>query len=163
MAQYNTNASGWTPVNHADAATALANNSYQALRTTTATNMARVVEVFIGGEATSSTVNRMAYRRCSTNAGTPVAVTPAPLSAMTAVASVAAGYVTATTGPTIANLANGHLLNLAFNAFGGVIRWVAAPGEEIYNMGTTANNSESVLDSISGTGLVSTHLIFEEI
>lgn len=163
MAQYNTNAAGWTPINHADGATALVSNSYQALRTTTGSNMVRVVEIFLGGEATSSTVNRMAYRRCSTNAATPTALTPAPLSAMTAVASVAAGYVAATTGPTIANLANGHLLNLAFNAFGGVIRWVAAPAEEIYNMGTAANNSESVLDSINGVGQISTHIIFEEI
>lgn len=159
MAQYNYSASGWTPVAHADAASALANNSYHALRAVAASTD-RVNEVFIGGEATSSTVNRMALRRNSTNAATPGAGVPAPLNPLSA-ASAAQGYPTATTGPTIAS--TGHLLNLAFNAFGGVIRWVAAPGQEIYITTATAPNSELTLDSISGTGTVSTHIIFEEL
>lgn len=161
MPMYSMAAAGWTPVAHADGASALANNSYQAQRTTAATNIIRIVEVFIGGEATSSTVNRMALRRCSTNAGTPTAVTPGPYGISGSQASTAAGYVAATTGPTIASTT--HPLNLAFNAFGGVIRWVAAPGEEFYQATATAANSESVIDSISGTGVVSTHAVFEEL
>jgi hypothetical protein len=50
---------------------------------------------------------------------------------------------------------------LAFNAFGGVIRWVAAPGEEIWSSAGGATG-EQILSSISGTGAVSTHMIFEE-
>jgi hypothetical protein len=158
MAQYNSSAAGWTPVAHADGATALVNNSYQAVRTTAASTI-RTVEVFVGGEATSSTVNRMAYRRASTNAGTATNTAPAPLSPFSA-AAVHQAYVAATTGPTVAS--TGHLLNLAFNAFGGVIRWVAAPGEEIWATASTAPNGELVLDSVSGIGVVSTHLINEE-
>lgn len=158
MAQYSNAAAGWTPVAHADAASALASNSYQAVRTTAASTI-RTTEIFVGGEATSSTVNRMAYRRASTNAATPTNVAPAPLNPLSA-AAVHQGYVAATTGPTIAS--TGHLLNLAFNAFGGVIRWVAAPGEEIWATASTAPNGEMVLDSVSGTGVVSSHIVDEE-
>ena len=159
MAQYALGAQGWTPVAHADGASALANNSYQGCRTTTAANTIRLVEVFVGGEATSSTVNRMAYRRVSTQVATPTAVTPGGLNPASQ-ASLAAGYVAATTGPTIASTA--HLLDLAFNAFGGVIRWVAAPGEELWQIGTAGPNTEGVFDSISGTGVVSSNLKLEE-
>ena len=158
MAQYTAAANGWTPVAHADGASALANASYQAVRTTTASTI-RVTEAFVGGEATSSTVNRMSLRRLSTNATTPTDVAPAPLSPLSA-PSLSQGYVASATGPTVAS--TGHLLNLAMNAFGGVIRWVAAPGQEIWATAQTAPNGQLVLDSVSGTGIVSTHLIFEE-
>lgn len=158
MAQFNTALAGWTPVAHADGASALANASYQAVRTTTASTI-RIIEVFVGGEATSSTVNRMALRRLSTNATTPTDVVPGALNPLSA-ASVSQGYSAASTGPTVAS--TNHLLNLAFNAFGGIIRWVAAPGEEIWGTAQTAPNGQIVLDSISGTGVVSTHIIFEE-
>jgi len=159
MAQYNTALAGWTPVAHADAASALANASYQAVRTTTASTI-RIVEAFVGGEATASTVNRMAVRRLSTNASTPTDVVPAALNPLSA-ASVSQGYSAASTGPTIAS--TNHLLNLAMNSFGGVVRWVAAPGEELWATAQTAPNGQVVLDSISGTGVVSSHLIFEEL
>ena len=158
MAQYNHGAPGWTPVAHADAASALANNSYHAIRTTAASTL-RVVEAFIGGEATSSTVNRMALRRLSTNGATPTNQTPAALNPLSA-AAVSQGYVAATTGPTIASTQ--HLGNWALNTFGGIIRWVAAPGEELYATASTAPNGELCLDSISGLGVVSTDLKFEE-
>lgn len=158
-ALYSTAVSGWTPVAHADGASALANSSYHGLRTETS-NQIKVSEVFIGGEATSSTVNRMAVRRLSTNGATPTNLTPGPLHPWSA-ASAANHYVAATTGPTIASTV--HLLDLALNTFGGIIRWVAHPGEELWFLNSTAPNGEGVLDSISGTGVVSTNMIFEEI
>lgn len=160
MAQYTHGAVGYTPVAHADSASSLANNSYQAVRGGASTQLARIVEVFIGGEATSSTVNRMALRRLSTNATTPTDQTPAPLNIYSP-AAVAQGYVAASTGPTIA--ATQHLANFAFNAFGGIVRWVAAPGEEIYFGTTTAPNAQVCLDSISGTGVVSQDIKWEEL
>lgn len=158
MAMFQTAVAGWTPVAHADGASSLADNSYHALRTETTSTM-RIVEVFIGGEATSSTVNRMSLRRLSTNASTPTDQTCAALNPLSQ-AALANFYVAATTGPTIASTV--HLLNLAFNAFGGIIRWVAAPGEEIWATAATAPNGQVALDSISGTGVVSTHVTFEE-
>jgi hypothetical protein len=159
MAFYTSALAGWTPVAHADAASALANASYQAVRNT-ANSTIRLTEVFIGGEATTSTVNRMAVRRNSTNGATPTDVAPGKLNPLSA-SAVHQGYSAATTGPTLASTA--HPLNLAFNAFGGIIRWVAAPGEEIWAGTATAPNAELTLDSISGTGLVSSHMICEEL
>lgn len=159
MAKFTHGAVGYTPVAHADSASSLANNSYQAIRGGAATHLGCVIEVFIGGEATSSTVNRMALRRLSTNATTPTDQTPAALN-INSTAAVGQGYVAASTGPTIA--ATQHLLNLAFNAFGGIIRWVAAPGEEIYFGTTTAPNAQLCLDSISGTGVVSQDIKWED-
>jgi hypothetical protein len=158
MAQFTHGAPGWTPVAHADAAATLANNSYHAIRSTAASTF-RVTEVFIGGEATASTVNRMALRRLSTNGATPTNQTPAALNPLSG-AAVSQGYVAASTGPTIASTQ--HLNNFALNTFGGIIRWVAAPGEELYGTASTAPNGEVCLDSISGTGLVSTDIKFEE-
>src|SRR5262245_10578634 len=128
MSQYTHGAPGWTPVAHADAASALANNSYHAIRTTAAST-AKVVECYIGGEPSASTIKRMPLRRLSTNGATPTNQTPAALNPLSA-AAVSQGYVAATTGPTIASTQ--HLANLAINVFGGIVRWVAAPGEEIY-------------------------------
>ena len=159
MAQYTHGAPGWTPVAHADGAATLANNSYQAVRTTAASSL-KILEIFVGGEATSSTVNRMTLRRLSTNGATPTNQTPAALNSLSA-AAVSQGYVAATTGPTIASTQ--HLVHIAFNAFGGVVRWVAAPGEEIWGTASTAPNGELVFDSISGTGVVSSDIKFEEI
>lgn len=159
MAQYTTAAAGWTPIAHVDGATDIVSNSYHSLRTTAALNMARVLEVFIGGEQATTTVNRMTVRRASADGATITDIAPAALRPG-AVASTAKGSVSATTGPDIAS--TGHLLNLAFNAFGGVIRWVAAPGEELWIMTNTAPDKEIILDSISGAGVVSDHMIFEE-
>lgn len=159
MAQYGTGAAGWTPVAHADGASALVNASYHALRTTT-TSTLRITEVFIGGEATSSTVNRMALRRASTNATTPGDVAPGPLNSLSQ-ASASQSYFSAATGPTIASTS--HLMNLPLNTFGGVIRISPPPGGEVWASGQTAPGGQLILDSISGTGLVSSEIYFEEL
>jgi hypothetical protein len=158
MAFYSHGAGGWTPVAHADGATALAANSFHAVRTTTASTL-RITDIQIGGEAGVSTVNRMALRRLSTNGATPTNAAPGLLNPLSA-AAVSQGYVAATTGPTIA--ATQHLHDFAINTFGGVVRWVPPPGEEIYSTAATAPNGEMALDSISGTGVVTTSIKFEE-
>ena len=158
MAVYGHSVSGWTPIAHADGATALVDGSYHALRTTAASTM-RLIEVYIGGEATTGTVNRMAIRRLSTNGATPTNQTPGANNTLSG-AAVSQGYRGATTGPTIASTA--HLATPAFNAFGGIVRLVAPQGGEIYATASTAPNGELVLDSISGVGVVSTHIAFEE-
>ena len=162
MATFNAHAAGWTPIAHADGATALLSNSYHALRTTTASTL-RVVEVFIGGEATASTVNRMALRRHATTAtATPTNLTPAPSNTLSG-ASVSQSHVAATTGPTVSASGTQHQGDYSLNTFGGVVRWVAAPGEEIWATVGVVPNGELILDSVSGTGLVTTHMVFEEI
>ena len=159
MAKFGSAFAGWTPVAHADGASSLADSSYSAVRTTTASTI-QICEVSVSGEATSSTVNRMALRRLSTNATTPTDVVPAKFNPLSA-AAVTQGYRVATTGPTIAS--TDHLLHVGINAFGGIYRWVAAPGEEIWATAQTAPSGQIVLDSVAGTGVVSTHIIFEEL
>jgi hypothetical protein len=153
-----TSVAGWTPVAHADGASALANSSYHGLRNAAVTDITKVTEVFIGGEATSSTVNRMALRRTSTVVSTPTNVAPAPMG-QSGLASSQQQFVLATTGPTIASTT--HLGTYALNTFGGIIREAMTPGQEPVSVGTAQPNAEFILDSISGTGVVSTNVIFE--
>lgn len=126
--------------------------------TSSGTTIDRVTEVFIGGEATASTVNQMQFRRHSAVGVTPTAITLVKLNNRSASAGATAASAFST-DPTL----GGILLNLAFNAFGGVIRWVAAPGEELYLVGGTAADTEAGLNSATGTGQVSAHVIFEEL
>ena len=160
MAIYIAGVSSWTPVAHADGATALANNSYLDVRTTTASTE-RIVDIYIAGTATASTVNQMALRRVATTAtATPTNQTPAAANTLS-IAATTQFHAAATTGPTLASTV--HLGNFSLNTFGGVVRWVAAPGEEIWATVGSVPNGEIVLDSISGTGTVSTDIRFEEI
>ena len=129
------------------------------MRTET-TSTLKVTDIIIGGEATSSTVNRMSLRRLSTNGATPTDQTCAAMNPLSQ-AALANFYVAATTGPTIASTV--HLGMFSMNAFGGVVRWVPPPGEEVWITAATAPNGELVLDSISGIGVVSTSLMFEEV
>lgn len=128
--------------------------------TTGLEEIARVNEVHVGGEATSSTVNRMAVRRSTTNLVTPTAQTPAKMSP-TSPAAYTSGATTAGTEPVTA--AAPAIWTYALNVFGGIIRWVAAPGQELYVMGATAGSNEVSLESSSGTGALSCQMVFEEL
>lgn len=56
-----------------------------------------------------------------------------------------------------------HLLNLGFNAFGGVVRWVAAPGEELTIIGNAVNTGGMSWSAFTGgtPGLMSAHTVYE--
>lgn len=113
----------------------------------------RILEIIIGGEATSSAVNRVAVQRAGTSITSNTAITPEKFNSRSP--AVAGTYGKAGTQALSGNPA----LSIAFNAFGGFIRWVAAPGEEIFYV-----NSEVVsMRSLSGTSTVSSTIIFEEL
>lgn len=113
----------------------------------------RVLEWIIGGEATSSAVNRVGIAQMGTTLAGNANVTPEKFNSRSPAA--AGTYGNANTSAIVA----GNMLVLAFNAFGGFIRWVAAPGEEQY-----AVNGEVIsLRSLSGTSTVSGTMIFEEL
>ena len=128
--------------------------------TTGLQEIARVNEIFIGGESTSSTVNRMAVRRSTTNLITPTAQTAAKMSS-TSPAAYTDAATTATTEPVTA--AAPAVWTNSENTFGGVVRWVAAPQQELLVQGATAGNNELSLESSSGTGVISCQIVFEEI
>src|SRR5215470_4348099 len=109
----------------------------------------RILEIIIGGEATSSAVNRVSVGRAGTSITGNSAITAVQFNSRS---PNAAG----TYGKSGTQTITSTLLSLAFNAFGGMIRWVAAPGEEIYYV-----NSEVVsVRSASGTSVVSMTGIF---
>lgn len=149
---------------------ALANATYMALIAGTALQGLLVKEIYVGGQATSSTVNQMLFARSST-----VGVTPTALAApnsdgakngfSTATSTVAKSYVAAATGPLRSATTTQPKLNLSHNAFGGIVKWQGDPnGTGGYWMifGVTADISESVLSCLTnGGGAVGAHIVYE--
>lgn len=114
----------------------------------------RVLESYLGGENTTSTVLRFAVQ-ISTSGTTPTNQTPEKFNSRSPAA--ASSFRTAwSTDPTLSGVA---LLFHAMNTFGGTDRWVPAPGAEIY----LVNGEQLSGRSASGTPIVSSHLIWEEL
>ncbi len=157
----------WTPTATADTST-MADGTYMCVGASGATAGLNVIEIYEGGQATSSAVNIMMFARESTLASTPAAlaapVSDGPMDTRTAaLASPPVTCIAATTGPQRSALTTAARLNLSLNAFGGIVRWVAAPGEEWGITGQTASVSESCLSAYTGgsVGLMGAHIIYE--
>lgn len=128
-----------------------------------ASGQLRILEVFIGGEATSSAVIRVFIGFSTAGSGTaPTTYTPEKFNTRSpAAAGVTYGAVSANAdwGTTENTLNSNPAIVSAFNAFGGTDRWVSAPGAEIYNVNAEYNS----MRSLSGTSTISQHTIFEEL
>lgn len=127
-----------------------------------ATMRLAVNEVYIGGEDTSSAPTTMVLARDSTVAAT--AISGNFLAAMEASATAPGtipvyGCVSTTKPQRSATL---HLLQLSLNTYGGIARWQARYGEELTIVTATQPLGEVSLSSVTGTGKVSGHVIFEE-
>ena len=129
------------------------------------TQRVNILEVYLGGQAAASAPTFMLLSRDTTvgvtiSSGT--GMTDAPLDAATA-ALAAPPLVgnTCTTKPQ--RSATAHLINLSFNAFGGVVRWLAAPGEEISIVGNTQPLGEVSLSAFTGgtPGALGSHIVYE--
>ena len=124
-----------------------------------------ISEVFLGGEATAaSAVQLMVVARNSTAVATPTAGTSHSAlldGSGTAPTTTGVVYNTYTTGPQ--RSASAHLLQLSFNAYGGIVRWVARPGEEPSVVGNTASLGDLSLSANTGTvaAPISAHILFE--
>src|SRR5258708_289387 len=157
----------WTPTATADA-TALANTTYMAIEAGTATQQLDVLEIYEGGQASASSINIMQFARSLAFGTTPTALAApngdGPMSTSTAaLGTVPVTFVAAATGPTRTNTATTARLNLSFNSFGGIVRWVAAPGEEWTIIGTSVSVSGSTLSAFTGgsAGLMGAHIVYE--
>ena len=155
----------FTPTATADTAN-LVDATYTAIvQGGTTTQKVNILEIYQGGQAGSSTPTFMLLSRDTTIAVTvsqSAGGTDAPLDASTAaLAAPAVVGSTANTKPQRSSSA--HLLNLSFNAFGGIVRWVAAPGEEISIIGNTQPLGEVSLSAFTGgtPGLMGSHVIYE--
>jgi hypothetical protein len=164
MAKWSATRNNWTPVAVADT-TNMTAAGFTALQGGSSTQRLNLLEIYMGGLAAAAAPAQMILARDSTvfAGATSNAVKNAALDPSTAAlaAPPLAQDVGSTTLPQRSSTL--YLLTLAFNAFGGIVRWLAAPGEEIGILGNTASNGEVSLSSGSaGTpGLMSSHFIYE--
>lgn len=165
MAKFSYSFTTFTPTATADAATVLANGTYMAVQGGNATQRLTFLEVYLGGQAGASSPTFMLLSRDSTVGVTLSSTSGAMQAAMDGTHSVLSvvpiGYTIATTPPQRSTTL--HLLNLSYNAFGGIVRWVAAPGEEPSTIGNTASLGELSLSAFTGgtAGLTGAHIIYE--
>lgn len=162
MAKWSASVPTWTPVAVADT-TAMTDGGHHTLQGGSSTQRINVLEVYMGGQAGASSPSIMQVGRTSTVGGTLTAARLAALDPSTAaLAAPPVAYQTSTTKPQRSSTL-GALLNLSFNAFGGIVRWVAAPGEELTLLGNTASLGELSLNAFTGgtPGLMGSHFILE--
>lgn len=166
MARRSFKVSTFTPVAVADTA-AMTNSGFMALIGGSTTQINQVWEVYMGGQATSSAPSIMIVARDSTVGATPTALgagnSDAPFDTATAaLAAPPVSFIAATTPPQRG--ATLGLLNLSFNAFGGIVRW-AAPDEHgcLRMLGNAVNNGEMSLSAFTGgtPGLMGAHIVYE--
>jgi len=165
MAKRSFKVATWTPVAVADTV-AFTDLGYMALQGASATQRTAISEVYMGGQAATSAPCIMIGARDST-VGVTLTALPAGASdaaldpATAALAAPVVPFVASTTKPQRA--ATLGLLNLSFNAFGGIVRWVAYPGEELWMLGNTASFGEFSLSAYTGgtPGLMGSHIVYE--
>lgn len=164
MAKWSATKSNWTPTAVGDT-TNMTAGGFLALKGGSTTQRHTFIELYMGGLAAASAPAQMILARDSTvfSGATANAAKLAALDPATAdlAAMMLAQDVGSTTLPQRDTAR--YLLTPAFNAFGGAVRWVAAPGEEIGLLGNTASFGElSLSHGAAGTpGLMSSHFIFE--
>lgn len=165
MAKWSFKSSAFTPIAVADA-TNFTNLGYMALQGGSTTQRINLIEVMVGGQAAASAITPLILARDSTVGATLTALTTGESnaaldSATAALAAPQQPFTQSTTKPQ--RSATLGLLNLSLNAFGGIIRWVAAPGEEISLLGNTASLGEVSLSCFTGgsPGAIGAHFIYE--
>lgn len=165
MAKRSFKVATWTPVAVADAAN-FTDNGYMALQGGSATQRTAVSEVYMGGQATVSSPTIMILGLDSTVGATLTALGTGQSDsgldpATAALAAPVVPFTATTTKPQ--RSATKSLLNLSFNAFGGIVRWVAYPGEEVWMLGTAVNAGEMSLSCYTGgtPGLLGSHIVYE--
>lgn len=165
MAKYVASWTTITPTATADA-TNLVDSTYPLIiQGGNSTMRLNINEVYIGGEAAStSSPTIMVGARDSTVAATVTAgttrnaATDASATAPGTLATV--GHIATTKPQRSATL---HLMHLSFNAYGGIVRWVASPDEVVSVVGNTASLGEFSLSAFTGgtTGATSGHVFYE--
>lgn len=167
MSKFSFKVSTFTPVSVADT-TNFTDGGYMGLMGGSTTQRINVSEIYMGGQATASAPCIMIVARDSTVQATPTALSAGnsnaaldPASAALAAPPVA--FVASTTKPQ--RSATLGLLNLSYNAFGGIVRWVAREGSELVILGNTASFGELSLSAFTGgtPGLTGAYVIYEPV
>jgi hypothetical protein len=121
-------------------------------------------EIYLGGQAGASSPTIMVFGRTSTTGTTLTATRLAALDPATAaLVSAPTPYQSSGTSKPSRSSSLGHLLNLSFNAFGGIVRWYCGPDEIISYLGNTASLGELSLNAFTGgtPGLLGSNVVFE--
>lgn len=167
MAKRSFQAANYTPTAQADTS-ALTNATYQAIKGGSSTQRNEVSEVMISGLAGASSPTILQMARVTTVETTPTALASpnqdGPLDPETAaLAAVPVSFVAAAAGPQRSAATTDAKLNLALNAFGGIVRWNSGPDLKWILVGNTAPGGESVLSAFTGgtVGAISSHIIYE--
>ena len=165
MGKRSFSAATYTPTAVADA-TNIANATYQGIGANSALIGLNVIEIFIGGQATVSSVNLHQFARNQVIGGGLTALAAPNSDGVMqggGAAAIALTYIGGSTIPQRSTAITAARLSLSLNAFGGVVRWVAAPGEEWGIFGVTVNISESSLSCFTGgnVGIVGSHIVYE--
>ena len=157
----------WTPTATADT-TAMANDTYMAIRGGSTTQLNEVQEIKVTGFANTSSPTIMQFARHSTVATTPTALAaPAsdgPLHPSTAaLAAPPVSFRAAAAGGQRSAAVTEGRLDMGLNAFGGIMRWVAGQGAPFTLLGSTATFGEASLSAFTGgtVGSISAHIIYE--
>lgn len=166
MAKRIFNVVSWTPAAQADG---VLTGAFQAIVGGAASAILQIMEIYEGGQAGASSVNAMTLARSSTLGITPTALavpnSDGYMNSNTQVqTTLNTSYVAAATAPNRSSAVTVARLGLTFNAFGGIVRWVAAPGEEwTQNGNATVSSSESVLSAqnVGTPGLMGSQIIYE--
>lgn len=165
MAKWSFSNSSWTPTAVGDTTTMTANGACF-IQGGSATQRLVLSEFYQGGLAGASSPTFMVAARDSTVAVTSITLGTNGHNASLdgATAALAAPQIpgfSATTMPQRATTL--HLLELGYNAFGGIVRWVAAPGFELSIVGLSANTGEISHSAFTGgtPGLCNTHILYE--
>ncbi len=156
-----------TPTVFADA-TNLTNDTYLGLiQGGGALQRNEITEIMLGGQSLTSAPMIIVGGMNST-VGTSVVLgisEDAPLDGATgALSAPAAVGVSATILPQ-RSATLGHVLQLSFNAFGGIVRWLAAPNKPIAIVGLITNTGSFSLSAFTGgtPGLMSSHIHYESL
>lgn len=162
MAKRTFKTASFTPIAVADA-TNYTNLGYMALQGGSSTQLTELTEIFMGGLAAAAAPSLMILARDSTIGATLTALTTgesdAALDPATAALAAPVGsFSQSTTKPQRSSTLS--LLDLAFNAFGGLLK-INPPG--IWMLGNTASLGELSLSAFTGgtPGLMGAHLIYE--
>lgn len=149
------------------AGTTATSSTYQAIRNGGPTMQTTIYEIYIGGQASASAINGMCFTRNATVATTPTALTTTTATDgfMASNAGLPASsivtFVAASTGGIRSTATTEARLNLSLNAFGGIVRWVAAPGEEWGLLGTAAGVESTLIAQTGSPGLQGSHIVYE--
>lgn len=152
----------WTPVAVADT-TNMTDSGHHTIQGGSTTQRGEIREIYVGGQAGASTPTILVFGRTSTVGATLTAGRLAPLDPSTAaLAAPPVSYQISTTKPQ-RSATVGMLLNLSFNAFGGIVRWVNGPDQIISYLGNTQPLGELSLNAFTGgtPGLLGSNIIFE--